>query len=446
MIIGFSIIAFFVLIYYIIGYKRSFIIFFCYCFLDYGLKFLGGYTFKDAILLLYLMYAVIYFKKDFYFKSTAVVFIISYFLSELFASEHHWPATIFSLIRLFAPCYILSCIIEERKDLNFLIKSLITLSFIVCAYSFVELFLVFNPVVDLIYHFNHDSFTFYDYNNVRFGIQRLQAFFVHATTFSYFCVMLFAFFSIYLDSRLRKNMHLNVSYYIALFLLFVCTFLTGTRSSILPLIILAAILLGSKSLKNSNSFFSITFFLAISIVIISSYFYDYLNDIYLSFVNNSKFQGSSIEMREGQFLATFKYWMHNPLFGGGIAYAGKMMKLDSDLWGAESIWMSLLMCYGIVGVIAYVYALLSCFKLLRFQRIKAYMFMFVIVFVNSFTSVPGLDLGFILSMVVIAKSINDLSDENYRYTRIKGELRHLIGRLGNVRNRVLHDKLINKPQ
>jgi len=80
------------------------------------------------------------------------------------------------------------------------------------------------------------------------------------------------------------------------------------------------------------------------------------------FDKNSKYEGSSIEMRTLQYAAVFNHIQGSPLFGCGYNYfnidmgwgeGGKKTLVDSDLWGLEGVVMGMLLERGIVGLTLY---------------------------------------------------------------------------------------------
>lgn len=403
--IGIVILSIFAWLYLWLGLKRSFFIFFCYCFFDYGVTFYGAICYKDIILILYLLANIFKYRKCDYYFLTALFFLAgSMLLSEALSMKHHWPATFNSLIRIFAPAYILSCLIQNVKDLKFIFYVFLYSIILISIYSFVELYLGFNPVIKFIWSINGDNFNILE-DNFRYGVKRVQSFFIHATSFSYFCVVTFTLLALYVRSTVRKYLSISTLYYvIVLICLFVCTMLTGTRSSILPLLFFICYWAYKNSIRNFSSFVSVFISVVCLCVIISFFAYDYINDLYISFVDNNNFSGSSTDMRSGQLSATLRYWADSPIWGHGMEYSGNKMRLDPDLYGAESIWFPILMNYGLIGCVAYAFCLLKCFLLLKVKMEKAIVFMSVIVFINTMTSVPGFDTGFILSMCIIAKS------------------------------------------
>ena len=87
--------------------------------------------------------------------------------------------------------------------------------------------------------------------------------------------------------------------------------------------------------------------------------------------------GSSVSMRETQFLSALALWQQNPILGNGFKYIfldldWKNFTRTDGMAGFESIIYSLLIERGIVGIIVYVTLFLSIFiyyyKNLQYSR------------------------------------------------------------------------------
>ena len=96
--------------------------------------------------------------------------------------------------------------------------------------------------------------------------------------------------------------------------------------------------------------------------------------------------GSSVELRQQQFVAAQRMFMMNPIFGNGIGSLDILKKIgdNSDILGAESVWMQILPERGLYGMIAHCYLYVACYKYFRrVIPIRILLFYLLAIFVMS---------------------------------------------------------------
>lgn len=242
------------------------------------------------------------------------------------------------------PC-ILYCIINTQKRLNLFVKYASGLLILATMYCFVEEYISANPIM----HWceNHpSSFTWLiDRTEHRFGFKRAQSFFSYEPAFGLTCTYIF----IILFTLMRDGAYIMKTSWrkLLVFLLPICVFLTGTRSVVLCFIVACVSLLTPHTIRKYR--FPLFLICLVLMLFVGSYFESIYDSI---FVDSAELGGSSSDMREGQWNLAFYYMGQNFWFGNGIGFTGQLMEQDiAGLFGAEGMWLPIMMDRGMIGVI-----------------------------------------------------------------------------------------------
>ena len=144
------------------------------------------------------------------------------------------------------------------------------------------------------------------------------------------------------------------------------------------------------------------------------YMGQYLNEIHNSIINSNDAQmGSSTDMRDMQTEIAFYYFLQSPIWGNGVSFLFDYVALiDENILGGESVWYSLLVERGLIGVIAY----LSIYILLYHYSTEKYiMFSFLLIqlTMQSLTSTPGLDFDFFIILGLLITLSNKYINFDY---------------------------------
>ena len=94
-------------------------------------------------------------------------------------------------------------------------------------------------------------------------------------------------------------------------------------------------------------------------VILLPYIFTFVIDLF-----ETDSEGSSVSMRQMQFLATFLALSESFLYGFGIKGYELALAKDADILGAESIWLQQLINYGLIGAVMQLYLYISCWRLI----------------------------------------------------------------------------------
>lgn len=399
--------------------NKSFYSFFAYNILDKGLSLIGPLMVKDVILLIFLSLFFIHRQKyqgEYALLSCSLISIFSYFISTAFSSNPHWPVTILNCLRYFAIPFLLFHFLQSSKDIAYFIKVTLYTSILITIYSLIELKLGTSPIINFINVHNGNGYNLDD--TYRYGLKRVQAVFVHATSLGYYSVTIISFLLLFLRNRqtmIRYNINLNI-YIITIIGLTICTFLSGTRSAIFPLFCIYIYTLRTYIFK-FKSLVIVTFILFCLYIIASEYFNEYLVTVTKSILdtNDSSIGGSTDDMRSRQFEIAIEYWSNSPIIGFGTGKTFEEVTVQNpDMYGAESIWMPLLIDNGILGCIAYFLCYINSFFYVKKELLNTLLFLAILLLMNTTTSVPGLNISLILSFTIVIKYILYDKIQHYR--------------------------------
>lgn len=172
--------------------------------------------------------------------------------------------------------------------------------------------------------------------------------------------MLFCFFYFFITKYNNIfNIRKYFSFLVIVFVLF-AQYACNSKTAIvaLPVFILPWLI------KNK-----VALFVDIIGIIIFLFFSNEIIDILSIFVDINAFNaddnqvsGSSLYLRLLQFEAGFEHWFNSFLFGNGIRSGEILSEKDYRLFGCESIWIRTMVEQGLLGIIAYIYLIITCLK------------------------------------------------------------------------------------
>ena len=93
----------------------------------------------------------------------------------------------------------------------------------------------------------------------------------------------------------------------------------------------------------------------------------YFISVYDSIFVDTEIGGSSSEMREGQWEIAFYYLMNDFWVGNGFTFTSLLLSQDeAGLFGAEGMWLPIIMDRGIIGVISILLAfIIGLFEIIK---------------------------------------------------------------------------------
>lgn len=296
-----------------------------------------------------------------------------------FAISYRFLYPILDALDTYYPLFLGFYFVSSIDSIIKMYKPLLVCCFIVCLYGIFNYITFENPLVEfLIRIYEIDSRTFEiilysGWEEVRRGVMSIYRYtFDFGYNSGLFLLLLFYYLLSY-----KKN---NKIHYICLVLALGGIFLSASRTVMLSALfsLLLFFIFSYKSTKKTR------IILFVSVVMLGSYLLiPPINNMVNLTIDTIFFQtkdlesGSSVSMRETQFLSALALWQQNPILGNGFKYIfldldWKNFTRTDGMAGFESIIYSLLIERGVVGIIVYVTLFLSIFiyyyKNLQYSR------------------------------------------------------------------------------
>lgn len=143
----------------------------------------------------------------------------------------------------------------------------------------------------------------------------------------------------------------------------------------------------------------------------------YINQIVDSILySNDVALGSSRDMRQTQWDIALFYMSKSLVLGNGVGFTGsQLIGNEEGLYGAEGMWLPIMMDRGILGVVS----VLSAYVITIIVLIKKKMYAIVWVAVSflvfkTITTVVGVGEGYYLLIIAFLMRLKDLEKEKYQ--------------------------------
>jgi hypothetical protein len=263
-------------------------------------------------------------------------------------------------IEVFIPSLLLINLVSELEYVRLMkwVKSYMYIYLCVAIYGVVCYLIDFNPFIIFIDStLVTDRVTVHTYADTLRGL-RAQGTVYHPINFGALMV-----FGVAVTLLLRKLGLINRPLCIfTILFFFIAIFFTNSRTPLVFAIVL--LLYYSFYLNIYKKFLSyILILLIFSIGILSSeYIYEKVASIMVIFLPDSSqnMNGSSLDMRLSQLLISIKFYLESPILGNGLGFARSLVSsgMQEDMYNNESIIFILLLNFGAVGFISYIYLFL----------------------------------------------------------------------------------------
>lgn len=338
-----------------------------------------------------------------------ILLAISIIISGLLATEHHYPSIISRICTQLVFCLIVWYVYKKSPILFFKCFSKYALIFgsLVGLYSLFETILNYNPYMQYIAE-NKFYTTYTIISEVRFGIKRSQGLFdVHVTNGCMSLTMLMIIYYSVLSKYIKRTKFVST----IMLVLFIVPFLSGARSAIIAAVIMIPCFIYEKTPKIK------LFFLSLALIACVIVFFDYFYQIFDSIINSNEAKiGSDQDMRERQFSLAFYFMEKSLLFGNGTGYTfGAVRNFSSEILGAESLWLPIIIEQGLVGCLSYIILFLySVFYFLKKKQTKIAIFIISFWIFNTLTSIHNCSPTYILlySLIIYEMSKYKVSGQN----------------------------------
>jgi len=295
-------------------------------------------------------------------KNVSYLFVFSYTISEIYSQTQHHYLTIFSnLITYFLFPFLLWKSIDSKRRLEFALRVLKVFLFLSFVFGVLELILSHNYFYDFI----QNNLIIEDWSEVRederYGFKRCQSIFAWYLPYGMFA--LYGFIVLY-SYRYIFNMRSKLQLVMLISLLFMA-FTTGSRAVLLGVFVtFVSVVMQKRNFRNMLRPENIVVLLIVGFFISGT-----LYQIYDSIVNSGSSEyarGSSEGMRLTQWLVCLPFWLQSPIIGNGKSYMWEVVsRKDSDILGAESIWFSIFVDFGLLGVFSFLLLIWACLTLLK---------------------------------------------------------------------------------
>lgn len=404
-----SIVLLFLVYIILVGTRRAFPLFFIFCMCGWRLHIVGPLTVIDVLIFVFIIMGLKIIqnnltKKTYPFIFVSILSIISYFLSAIFAAKDpHWPYTILTCWRSLGLPILFFSFITDSSEIKRLFKHLFTAILIISASCILEVIIGNHLWFSLIRFYIDPEYGFDMGMNIRYGMSRVQSFFPQPISLGYCGATLFSFM-LFFQKNIKSFLSVK-AIKLCLILLLICSFLSTSRVAIVA-IISTIILYSKKKILNPKYWI----FSALLVVLAFLFFSDYFYTIIQSVINSENTEGgSSIALRTGQLEVCLLYFAQSPIVGlGTYAIFDIVGKYNSIILGAESIWFFLLVNHGLLGCFSYVcFYIKSMFFIPRWKW-ECFSILIVQLFFNTFTSIPGFDVGFMLCIMLFIKKLFDI--------------------------------------
>lgn len=335
-----------------------------------------------------------FFKNHSPFRIVIVLMVIAWAMSAVIAKDKHYYGFFIWLMEFAViPICCWVSLKKTEKNVELFIKVAKIICYIVVIYSFMEVTTRQNLYVDVCVAEKIFQGHFIDV--LRFGLKRCQAFFSWHETLGGFCMVTGAFFQcLFLANNAQDKK--NHTYLRLALLLYVTGFLTGSRSSILAIVIALFPIL----FKKKKYLLIVPLVLVLLVIAMPEYFQEILD----SFTDTQSVSGSNSEMREGQLELSIWYLSKasNVWFGQGFSFAdNNVVGVEAAMAGAESIWFRTIIDQGILGVISVAYTFLySIYKCFRMDK-RFIFFPLAYLVARTVAVIPSMSLSYIFIFIML---------------------------------------------
>lgn len=290
--------------------------------------------------------------------------------------------------------------IRSSKDIRLFVKSSAVVFSIIILLGISEFILKDNLWADFVYFGSpHNATTegrmYYIPPSVsggmrlRYGmIRAISTFGIHIA-FGVACAVYFWLFALMVEKKYYYISSMQTA--IMAFMIILGIFLCNSKTGMVGLLLILLSLFSFKQLFKLKYIVAITLLAVLLFVCFPEYLLNYISlyDSELAEVGG----GSTVETRQRQFEIALRLFQDNPLLGNGIGALDVLRKsgMNSDILGAESVWMQILPERGVFGMFAYFYLFIA-----YYQYLSKYMPKKTLIF-------------FLLSIIVMATATGDIT-------------------------------------
>lgn len=292
--------------------------------------------------------------------------------------------------------------LKNRIDLSIALKSLSITIAILGSYGIFEILSQSNPIMSYLFSiFPIEKGWVYYSEETRFGSIRCQSLLPICISWGAFCCLMLSF--LFYSKKYIFKQNIIILFYSLAALSIAFIIFSGSRSAY---IYLAIIFLGSVlSIKGKHRYVFALFGL-ICLITFKNFLLELVGD---SVSADSQFSGSSTEQRQMQLFAALNVIKNSPICGLGFRGLSTAQDMDSNVLGAESVWLQQLINCGFLGVVVQIYIYCSLIQYIfknSDKSIRVFSIFIVMGWITfcSFTSSPGLrEPYFMIYLILLSK-------------------------------------------
>lgn len=281
---------------------------------------------------------------------------ISYLVTNSICKHPKTVLILSNIVTQFLFPLVLWCVLSSRKSLDRSVKIIVYMCLLSTIVMIPEMIFKHNYFTDFVTSNFAIADFYYDTTTVRYGLKRINSIFSYfSTSGMYGYLSAFILWIIAAKYKSKKNI-----YFVLFLLMIFLSFSSGSRATFLGIFCILIGLFTDKKIQE-KSLFRIIICLSILLLPLVA---NYVGDIVDSIVNSDTSKsatGSSADMRLLQWEACLPSFEESPIWGNGRMYIWEEVAPRFPiLQGAESIFFSLSVDYGIMGIITYIIMIICC--------------------------------------------------------------------------------------
>lgn len=286
---------------------------------------------------------------------------ISYLITNTLCEHPNTITILANIVTQFIFPIVLWNVIDHPKYVKYALRLLVAFSCVVVLVMIPELLFKHNYFTDIVLACFKTADFVIDAHTIRFGLKRTNSIFSYFSTMGVYCYL--ATYVIWLMITMMNDKPKKIVW--LLFLLPFAAFATGSRAIFLGLFCIAVGLFTKDEIMKTKAFK----WIAAVCILLFPLVISYLGDIVLSMVDSDSSEsarGSSAAGRLMQWECCLPSFLQSPVWGNGRMYIWNEVAPEHPLLlGAESIWFSLLVDYGMMGAITYTIMIVCSMILLK---------------------------------------------------------------------------------
>lgn len=286
--------------------------------------------------------------QKFPFTFAFAICALSYFLTFMFANDFSGPSVIINRSREYVLAFLLwKMFINTKSNHKLLIRSMMIYTSFLAVYGIIESFTSTNPFIDYLYESNLiGRLQSEDY--IRYGLYRAQSVTIWCSAFGIASCMGFVMIGHYYCSRTLKLLLYTPLFVVFGVLCVLAVICCGTRSVYIVTVITSLSFLPYFKLKTLK--FAMPLILVV--IIASNLYGDFFQTIFDSMVNYNDSGGSSLELRQLQWITVVRTTNKYFWLGRGLGSVSDTAMIYDSLRGAESIIFTTMLERGALGLLS----------------------------------------------------------------------------------------------